>query len=111
MKRLLAFSAAMVLCGSVVFAADEAVSTAKALKVSKYQVTGPVVEVTDTKIVIAKDDGKWEIAREAATKASGDVKVGDKVTVEYKMLAVEITVKPAKPAAEKPEAEAPKAAK
>ncbi len=61
-----------------------------------YQVTGPVVEVTDTKIVVQKGKEKWELARDAATKLNGDVKVGDKVTVEYTMTATDITSKPAK---------------
>ncbi len=63
---------------------------------SAYQVTGPVVEVTDTKIVVQKGKEKWELAKDATTKASGEVKVGDKVTVEYKMTATDITSKPAK---------------
>lgn len=58
-----------------------------------YQATGPVVEVTDSKIVIQKGKEKWEMARDAGTKMSGDVKVGDKVTVEYKMTATSIEVK------------------
>ena len=58
-----------------------------------YQVTGPVLEVTDTKIVVQKDNEKWEIARDASTKTSGAVKKGDKVTVEYSMTASKITVK------------------
>jgi hypothetical protein len=58
-----------------------------------YQVTGPVLEVTDTKIVVQKDNEKWEIARDAATKTSAAVKKGDKVTVEYTMTASKITVK------------------
>ena len=58
-----------------------------------YQVTGPVLEVTDTKIVVQKDNEKWEIARDASTKTSGAVKKGDKVTVEYNMTAIKITVK------------------
>ena len=58
-----------------------------------YQVTGPVLDVTDTKIVVQKDNEKWEIARDAATKTSGAVKKGDKVTVEYSMTASKITVK------------------
>lgn len=58
-----------------------------------YQVTGPVLEVSDTKIVVQKDNEKWEIARDASTKAAGDVKKGDKVTVEYRMTASKITVK------------------
>jgi len=58
-----------------------------------YQVTGPVLEVTDTKIVVEKDKEKWEIARDASTKTSAAVKKGDKVTVEYNMTATKITVK------------------
>lgn len=60
-----------------------------------YQVTGPVLEVTDSKIVVQKGKEKWEIAKDASTKAP-DVKVGDKVTVEYKMTATDIIAKPAK---------------
>ena len=55
-----------------------------------YQVTGPVLEVTDSKIVVQKGKEKWELARDAGTKVTGDVKVGDKVTVEYKMTATSI---------------------
>lgn len=58
-----------------------------------YQVTGPVLEVTDSKIVVEKDKEKWEMARDASTKTSAAVKKGDKVTVEYNMTATKITVK------------------
>jgi hypothetical protein len=58
-----------------------------------YQVTGPVLEVTDSKIVVQKGKEKWELARDAGTKVTGDVKVGDKVTVEYKMTATSIESK------------------
>jgi len=58
-----------------------------------YQVTGPVEEVTDTKIVVMKGKEKFEMARDAGTKVTGDVKKGDKVTVEYKMTATGIEVK------------------
>lgn len=61
-----------------------------------YQVTGPVVEVTDSKIVVEKGKEKWEIDRAADTKVTGDVKVGEKVTVEYTMAAKTIEVKAAK---------------
>ncbi len=61
-----------------------------------YQVTGPVVEVTDQKIIVQKGKEKWELAKDPATKTNGDVKVGDKVTVEYTMTATDITSKPAK---------------
>jgi hypothetical protein len=61
-----------------------------------YQVTGPVLEVTDSMIAVQKGKDRWELARDSSTKASGDVKVGDKVTVHYTMTATEIEVKPAK---------------
>lgn len=82
---------------------------ASAKAVEAYQVTGPVVEVTETKIVVQKDKEKWEIARGTDTKLTGTPKVGDKVTVHYTMTAASIEVKgdkaekPAKPAPAKPE--------
>jgi RNase P/RNase MRP subunit p29 len=66
-----------------------------------YQVTGPVLEVTDSTIVVEKDKEKWEIARDKSTKVSGDVKKGDKVTVQYRMTATSIEVKDAKAPAKK----------
>ena len=63
-----------------------------------YQVTGPVEEVTATKIVVQKGKEKWELARDANTKVQGEVKKGDKVTVEYKMTATSIEVKGGKSA-------------
>lgn len=61
--------------------------------VDTYQVTGPVIEVTDAKIVIQKDDGKWEIVRTPDTQVTGDLKVGAKVTIKYRMTAATVTVK------------------
>ena len=58
-----------------------------------YQVTGPVVEVTDAKIVVQKGKEKWEVDRSAATKVNGDLKVGSKVTIEYTMTATDVEVK------------------
>ena len=58
-----------------------------------YQVTGPVLEVTDTKIVVEKDKEKWEIARDKDTKVTGDVKKGSRVTIQYKMTATSIEAK------------------
>lgn len=60
---------------------------------NKYQVTGAVLEVTADKIVVQKGQEKWEIARDGSTKITGDVKVGAKVTVEYRMTATSIEVK------------------
>jgi len=61
-----------------------------------YQVTGPVLEVTDTIIAVQKGKDRWEINRDANTKVMGDVKVGDKVTVTYTMTATDVEVKAGK---------------
>jgi hypothetical protein len=74
-------SAALSLGASSLFAADA------------YQVTGPVLELTDTKIVVQKGKEKWEVARSADTKVTGDLKVGAKVTIEYTMTAKTVEVK------------------
>ena len=55
-----------------------------------YQVTGPVLEVTDKVIVVQKGDDRWEIARDAKTKVDGELKVGNKVTIKYRMVAVSV---------------------
>jgi hypothetical protein len=59
----------------------------------KYQVTGTVLEVTDTTIVVQKGDEKWELARDASTKVSGKLAAGEKVTIEYQMNATSVEVK------------------
>ncbi len=69
------------------------------LRAATYQVTGPVLELTDSKIVVQKDKEKWEIARTAETKVTGDLKVGSKVTIQYTMTAATVEVKPEKAAA------------
>ena len=61
-----------------------------------YQVTGPIISVDDKTIVVEKGKDKWEITRDATTKVTGDLKVGEKVTIEYSMTAVTITAKAAK---------------
>jgi len=58
-----------------------------------YQVTGPVLEVNDTMIAVQKGKDRWEIARDASTKITGDLKVGSKVTIEYRMTATTVDVK------------------
>ena len=69
-------------------------SMALAAPVKTYQVTGPVLEITADKIVVEKGKDKWEIARDADTKVPADLKVGDKVTIDYRMTAATVTVKP-----------------
>jgi hypothetical protein len=70
-----------------------------AAAVKTYQVTGPVLEVTDDHIAVQKGTDRWEIARDASTKVTGDLKVGAKVTIEYRMTATSVEVKPAAAAA------------
>ena len=81
MKRIVLALALAMMAGSA-FAAEKA-----------YQVTGPVLEVTDSKIVVQKGKEKWEIARTPDTKVTGDLKVGAKVTIEYTMSAKSVEVK------------------
>jgi hypothetical protein len=60
-----------------------------------YQVTGPILELTDKIIVVQKGDERWEIARDESTKVKGELKVGQKVTIYYRMTATTIESKPA----------------
>lgn len=78
LKRSIMVFAATMLVGSAAYA---------------YQVTGPVLEVTDSKIVVEKDKEKWEIARDKDTKGDKDIKKGDRVTVQYNMTATSIESK------------------
>jgi hypothetical protein len=57
-----------------------------------YQVTGPVVAMTDDTITVQKGSEKWEIARGSAN-VPADVKVGSKILVQYEMTADSITSK------------------
>ena len=84
---------------SLLAAASLALSSAAfAAGAKTYEVTGPVVEVTDSMIVVAKgrEKDRWEINRDANTKVTGDVKVGDKVHVTYTMSATDVEVKAGK---------------
>ncbi len=87
MKRLpiLAVVAAALLASSVAFAAAT----------KTYQVTGPVLEINNDMIAVQKGKDRWEIARDGSTKIPADVKVGDKVTIEYRMTATSVEVKSA----------------
>ena len=96
MKRSLTVFSATLLLGSAAYA---------------YQVTGPVLDVTDSKIVVEKGKEKWEIARDKDTKGAKDIKKGDRVTVQYNMTATDIENKtPAKKEAKKEEKKDDKAA-
>ena len=71
-------------------------SAAFAAGAKTYEATGPVLEVNDSMIAIQKGKDRWEINRDANTKVTGDVKVGDKVHITYTMSATEIEVKAGK---------------
>src|SRR5213080_546922 len=58
-----------------------------------YQVTGPILEVNDKMIVVQKGKDRWEIDRDADTKIDGELKVGQKVTVHYRMTATKVESK------------------
>jgi hypothetical protein len=83
MKRVLALMVVILVVPVLVFAAS----------VKTYQVTGPVLEVTDTMIAVQKGSDRWEIARDKDTKVTGDLKKGAKVTIEYQMTATKVEVK------------------
>jgi len=74
---------------------------AQAAQPKTYQVTGPVLELTSDMIVVKKGNDRWEIARDSATKVTGDLKVGATVTIQYRMTAAAIDVKAEKGAAKK----------
>ena len=93
MKKVLALAVFMVLAA---FTAGYAFAATKT-----YQVTGPVLEVRPDAVVVQKGTDKWELARDASTKVTGDLKVGAKVTITYRMTAAEIEVKPAAAAPKK----------
>jgi len=85
-KKTLLIACAIVLVASLAFAAGP----------KTYQVTGPVLELTNDLIVVQKGKDRWEIGRGADTKVTGDLKVGSKVTIEYRMTAATVEVKDAK---------------
>lgn len=86
MKKTLLFVCAVLIVASLAIAGPP----------NTYQVTGPVLELKDDVIAVQKGKDKWEIARGKDTKVTGDLKVGSKVTIEYRMTATAIEVKEAK---------------
>jgi uncharacterized protein YxeA len=92
-KKVLALAIVLVLAA---FSAGYAFAATKT-----YQVTGPVLEVRTDAVVVQKGADKWELARDGGTKVTGDLKVGAKVTITYRMTATDIEVKPAAAATKK----------
>jgi hypothetical protein len=84
-KGILSIFAAILLMASAAMAAGP----------KDYQVTGPVLDVTDDVITVEKGKDKWEIGRNKDTKINGDLKKGSRVTIQYKMNATSVDVKEA----------------
>ena len=59
--------------------------TTAAIAVDDFQVTGDVTEKTADSITVMKGKERFQIAIDKDTKLTGDVKVGGKVTIKYKM--------------------------
>ena len=73
-----------------------------AVDLDDFQVTGEVKEKTADTITVMKGKERFQIGIAADTKGAADVKVGDKVTIKYKMHGSSIEVKGgAKPAEKK----------
>jgi hypothetical protein len=81
---------------SLITAASLALSGMALAGAKTYEVTGPVLEVNDSMIVVQKGKDRWEVDRDSNTKVTGDVKVGDKVHINYTMTAKDVEVKAAK---------------
>jgi hypothetical protein len=93
---------------SLLAAASLALSSALLAAGEKtYQVTGPVLEVTDSMIAVQKGKDRWEIKRDSSTKVTGDLKVGEKVTITYTMTATDVEVKAGKAKGKKKETTSP----
>src|SRR5688572_1546444 len=58
-----------------------------------YQVTGPIIVMNEKVIVVQKGKERWELARDQMTKIKGELKVGDKVTIRYRMMATVVEKK------------------
>ncbi len=85
MKRCMMLFAAMLLFSMIALAAGP----------KTYQVTGPVLAINGDVITVQKGADKWELALDKSTKVTGEPKVGSKVTIEYRMTATSVEVKPA----------------
>jgi hypothetical protein len=73
------------------------------LKVDNFQVTGTVSAVDADSITVMKGKERFQIAKDKDTKMTpAEPKVGDKVTVQYKMYAASVETKSGEKAAAKP---------
>src|SRR5436190_16655318 len=94
MKKILGLAAAALLATSLsAYAVD--------LKVDEFQVTGTVSAMDDASMTVMKGKERFHIARDKDSKMTGDIKVGSKVLVKYKMYAVSAEAKAEKAPAKK----------
>ena len=42
--------------------------------------------------MVQKGDERWELARDSSTKIKGELKIGHKVTIYYRMIATRVEV-------------------
>ena len=86
MKKVVLLISVIFLMAAVAYAAQDGVRKA----------TGELVKITAESIVIKKGKGEMVIVRDASTNVAGNLKVGEKVTVQYKMIATSVAVKDTK---------------
>ncbi len=91
MKRLATLGAVLLLASALTAAAHD-------IKTDTFQVTGSVTAVDDTSITVTKGKERFHIARDKDAKVTGEIKVGAKVTVQYRMIATTIEAKEEKAA-------------
>jgi uncharacterized protein YxeA len=86
MKKILIVVCVIFLITAVAYAAQDGIRKA----------TGELVKITAESVVIKRGKGEMVITRDAATNIAQNLKVGEKVTVEYKMIATSVAVKDTK---------------
>ena len=64
-----------------------------AASVNTYQVTGPLLGFDNNSITIQKGQERWQLSHDSSTHVNGDLKVGSKVTAQYRMITTSIEVK------------------
>lgn len=78
---------------TMIFASALALSAAAFAAGKTYQVTGPVLDVTETTFTVDKNGEQWEIQKDTAMVVDGELKKGSKVTVKYHMVADKVDAK------------------
>ena len=89
--KMLAVAVLVGLLGAIALAGEQP---------NTYQITAPITAMTADVITVKPRDpalgASWQIGRDAKTKMTGTPKIGDTVTITYRMFASAIEVKPPK---------------